>query len=125
MIFGSVMKKLDYENVPRSLQVMESHIRSLQEQLEYTLYNLDSANVTSLDTSVTDITSDNGGISISGDSISLVGTGGEKVIMGKQGDSFRLELAGKGGAPALYLDSRGKIVVGEQAEVYLDCGVWD
>ncbi|MEA4920810.1 MAG: hypothetical protein VB078_07810 [Clostridiaceae bacterium] len=125
MIFGSAMKKLDYENVSRSLQVMESHIRSLQEQLEYTLYNLDSANVTSIDTCVTDITSNNGGISISGGSISLVGSLGEKVIMGNQGDIFRLVLAGKGGIPALYLDSSGRIVVGEQSEIYLDCGVWD
>lgn len=123
MIFGSAMKKLDYGNVPRSLQVMESHIRSLQEQLEYTLYNLDSTNVTSIDTSVTDIAS--GGISISGASISLAGSGGEMVLMGNQGDTFRLVLAGRGGIPALYLDSMGKIVVGEQAEMYLDCGVWD
>ena len=54
MIFGSVMRRLDVSDVAGSLRVMENHIRSLQEQLEYTLYNLDSTNVTELDTNMAD-----------------------------------------------------------------------
>jgi len=125
MIFSGTMKRLDAGNVEQSLRVMESYIRSMQEQLEYTLYNLDSTNITSLDTGLTDIASKGGGINISGESISLSGPGGEKAVLGDQKGRFVLSLAGKGGQPAIYLDSRGRIVVGSQADVYVDGGRWD
>lgn len=125
MIFSGALRKLDAKNVEKSLMIMENHIRSMQEQLEYTLYNLDSTNITSLDTGMTDITSGDGGISITGDCISLTGAAGERVLMGNQGDKFVLSIAGKGGQPAIYLNSRGAIAVGQQAEVSIDCGRWD
>jgi len=125
MIFSNVLRKLDHKNVEQSLRMMENHIRSLQEQLEYTLYNLDSTNIQSLDTALTDIISSQGGINISGDSLILYGGAGEKVVMGAQGGEFQLQLAGKGGQAAIYLDDGGEIVVGSRARIYLDCGSWD
>ena len=125
MIFSSVMGRLDRKNVEKSLGIMENHIRSMQEQLEYTLYNLDSSNITSLDTALTDISSEKGGMTISGESIALTGAGGERVVMGDQGGLFRLELAGRGGVPALWLDGSGNIVIGSRAEIHADCGRWD
>ena len=74
MIFSNTLRKLDYDDVKKSLIVMENHIRSMQEQLEYTLYNLDSANITSLNTDITDIVSTEGGINISGEMVSLKGS---------------------------------------------------
>lgn len=125
MIFGRSMKKLDHNDVRRSLAVMEDHIRSMQEQLEYTLYNLDSTNVQSLDTALTDIISSSGGISISGESISLLGSGDEKVEMGQKGGRFGLAIAGKGGHNAIWLDSLGRVTIGTAAEIHMDCGRWD
>lgn len=125
MIFGSVMRRLDVSDVAGSLRVMENHIRSLQEQLEYTLYNLDSTNVTALDTTVTDIVSPDGGIHISGDGLALYGRQGEKILMGGRDGVFQLQMAGRDGQPAIYLDSSGTIVVGSHARVQLDCGTWD
>ncbi|MDD6315815.1 MAG: hypothetical protein PUB63_02215 [Clostridia bacterium] len=125
MIFGSVMRRLDVSDVAGSLRVMENHIRSLQEQLEYTLYNLDSTNVTELDTNITDIVSSDGGIHISGEGLSLYGRQGEKIVMGGRDGVFQLQIAGRGGQPAIYLDSGGTVVVGSQARIQLDCGTWD
>lgn len=125
MIFSGELRRLDHKNVEQSLRAMENHIRSLQEQLEYTLYNLDSTNIQSLDTALTDIISSQGGINISGDSLMLCGSDGEKIVMGAQGGGFQLQLAGRGGQPAIYLDGSGDIVVGSAAKVYLDCGCWD
>ena len=123
MIFSGVMRRLDTNDTRRSLRIMEDHIRSMQEQLEYTLYNLDSTNVTSIDPGVTSIGGD--GMSISGESLALYGSGGERIVMGRQGSAFRMELAGKGGRSAVYLDGGGRVCVGPEAAVYIDCGTWE
>lgn len=123
MIFSGVMRRLDTNDTRRSLRIMEDHIRSMQEQLEYTLYNLDSTNVTSIDPGVTSIGGD--GMSISGESIALYGSGGERIVMGRQGSAFRMEMAGKGGRSAVYLDGSGRVCVGPEAAVYIDCGTWE
>ena len=116
MIFSGVMRRLDTNDTRRSLRIMEDHIRSMQEQLEYTLYNLDSTNVTSIG---------GDGMSISGESIALYGSGGERIVMGRQGSAFRMEMAGKGGRSAVYLDGSGRVCVGPEAAVYIDCGTWE
>ena len=125
MIFSNTLRKLDYDDVKKSLIVMENHIRSMQEQLEYPLYHLDSANITSLHTDITDIVSTEGGINISGEMVSLKGSRGETVILGGTGGDFRIVLAGTGGSPAIYMGSDGRLVVGSSCEVHLDCGEWD
>ena len=52
-IFTTQLGRLDYTNSARSLRHMANHLRYIQEQLEYTLANLDSSNVTSIETDVT------------------------------------------------------------------------
>ena len=42
---------------PAALQRLANHIRYLQETLEYTLMNLDSSNITEIETDKTDIKS--------------------------------------------------------------------
>ena len=45
--------------------------------------------------------------------------------MGGRDGVFQLQIAGRGGQPAIYLDSGGTVVVGSQARIQLDCGTWD
>ncbi len=125
MIFSGTLRRLDDHDVGRRLSIVENYIRSMQEQLEYTLYNLDSTNITSLDTGVTDITSSGGSINISGELISLRGAKGERAVMGNDGGRFTLELAGEGGRAAIFLDSSGRITVGSGAVINVDGGRWD
>lgn len=124
MIFGSVMQKLNYKDLQKCVATMDNHIRSIQEQLEYTLYNLDSSNIVELDTSVTGIQSGDGGVSISGERLLLAGKNGECVRIGTEGAAFRFEVAGKGGQNVLYLDSDGQLVITRQAKINIDCGRW-
>lgn len=125
MIFSGTLRRLDDQDTTRRLATVENYIRSMQEQLEYTLYNLDSTNITSLDTGVTDITSAGGSINISGEMVSLRGPKGEKAIMGNDGGGFTLELAGEGGRAAIFLDGSGRITVGSAAVINVDGGSWD
>ena len=71
-IFTSQLGRLNYTDTTEAIKAMANHIRYIQEQLEYTLMNLDSSNVTELNTDETNISSSTGGTSFSGDHLKLV-----------------------------------------------------
>lgn len=54
-IFTQSLRKVDVTNPSESIKDMANHIRYIQEQLEYTLMNLDSDNIISIDTDNTQL----------------------------------------------------------------------
>lgn len=54
-IFTQSLRKVDTANPTEAIKSMASHIRYIQEQLEYTLMNLDSSNIISIDTDDTQL----------------------------------------------------------------------
>lgn len=124
-IFTQQLQKIDYANPQESLKRMANHIKYIQEQLEYTLLNLDSRNVTEIDTDKTVIT-DSTGSSTLGSYISLSGANGESFKVGKNASgSFDFVINGKGGTQTLYLDSTGNLIITKHASVTIDGGEWN
>ena len=54
-IFTQSLRKVDFTNPTEAMRDMANHIRYIQEQLEYTLMNLDSSNIISIDTDDTEL----------------------------------------------------------------------
>lgn len=54
-IFTQSLRKFDTANPAEAIKSMANHIRYIQEQLEYTLMNLDSSNIISIDTDDTEL----------------------------------------------------------------------
>lgn len=125
-IFDKQLRKVDYNNPTMAIKMMESHLRYIQEQLEYTLTNLDSSNVTEIETDKTNITSSQGTVNISKDSISLSGKNGESFVAGYNAasGSFAFEVKGKGGTQTLYLSSSGELVITKHTQLSIDGGEW-
>lgn len=124
-IFASQLRRLDYSKPEEALRLMANHIKYIQEQLEYTLTNLDSGNVKELDTDETKFTSDTGNVSFSGNSIELKGSGGEVFNAGLNDKGvFQFKLSGKDGTQILYLTSAGELIITKKATLAIDCGEW-
>lgn len=124
-IFSKQLKKIDYGNPAEALKSMANHIKYIQEQLEYTLMNLDSRNVTEIDTDVTDVTSSSGSVNLTGGSIKLSGKNGEEFSAGQTGSgAFTFSVKGKNGEQTLYMDSDGKLVITKHTNISVDCGEW-
>lgn len=125
-VFTRSLRKIDYSNQQSALKEMENQIRYIQEQLEYTLLNLDSSNITEIDTDSTNITSGSGGVTISKDAISLAGKNGEVFRAGHDASSgqFVFEVRGKDGVQAMFLSSSGEMIITKSAAISIDCGEW-
>ncbi|MBE6961283.1 MAG: hypothetical protein E7445_02385 [Ruminococcaceae bacterium] len=123
-IFTTQLGSVERSEPSDALRRMAAHIRYLQEQLEYTLMNLDSSNITEIETDKTDIRSSDGGASFTGNSIALTGSGGESFTAGTADGVFRFALRGKDGAQMLYLTSDGQLVITGNAAVSVDGGQW-
>lgn len=123
MIFTQQLKKIDPHNVPDALKAMAQHIQYIQEQLEYTLMNLDSSNINEINTNETVIGS-GAGSQIAGDSITFRGTNGEVFEAGVRKGSFVFSVKGKGGVQMMYLTSGGKLVLTNNAALHIDGGTW-
>lgn len=123
-IFTKQLQKVDYTNPTEAVRTMASHIRYIQEQLEYTLMNLDSSNVTEIETDKTTITSSSGNVSL-GSSISLSGRNGESFTAGLNANNvFEFRVKGKNGEQTMYLDSSGHLVITKNTTLSIDCGEW-
>lgn len=124
-VFTKQLGKVNYSNTQEALLAMANHIRYLQEQLEWQLSNLDSSNISEIDTSKTDISSSTGGASIGGDSLTIKGKNGElfEVGIGSNG-VLMFTLNGKNGTQMLYLDNDGKLVLTDNTTVTIDGGEW-
>lgn len=122
-VFTTQLGRIDGTNPAEALRSMANHIRYIQETLEYTLMNLDSSNITEIETDKTDIKSSDGGASFAGNSITLTGSGGESFTAGVSNGAFRFTLKGKNGAQMLYL-SDGQLVITNNAAISVDGGEW-
>lgn len=123
-IFSQQLQRVDAAKPQEAIKKMANHIKYIQEQLEYTLLNLDSRNVIEIDTDKTTITDSTGNNSI-GSYISLAGPSGESFKVGKNEDGgFDFEINGKGGTQTLYLDSEGKLIITRHATITVDGGTW-
>ncbi len=123
-IFTQSLRKVDLANPTEAIKEMANHIRYIQEQLEYTLMNLDSSNVTEIDTDQTNIGSGTGGSSLTGNSITLNGNDGESFEAGVVKNVFRFTVKGKSGAQIMYLTSDGQLVITNHATIHVDGGEW-
>lgn len=122
-IFTQSLRKIDEAKPQEAIKIMANHIKYIQEQLEYTLHNLDSENISEIDTDKTVVTDSTGSNSL-GSYISLSGANGESFTVGKNPKGqFEFVIKGKNGT-AMYLDSSGNISITGQANLTIDGGVW-
>lgn len=123
-IFTKSLQSIDGANPQEALKKMANHIKYIQEQLEYTLLNLDSRNVIEIDTDKTSITDSTGSSSI-GSYISLTGKNGESFKVGKNSDGgFDFVINGKDGTQTLFLDSEGNLIITKHTSITVDGGEW-
>lgn len=123
-IFERSLQRIDTSNPQEAIKKMATHIMYLQEQLEYTLLNLDSRNITEIDIDETTITDSSGNANI-GSYIRLTGTNGESFTVGKNSSGkFEFTINGAKGTQTLYLDSSGNLVITRHANLTIDGGEW-
>lgn len=123
-IFTQSLRKADWANPAEAIKEMANHIRYIQEQLEYTLMNLDSSNVTEIDTSTTSIASSTGGANLSGDSVKMSGGKGEMFEVGTVNNTFRFTLKGNNGEQIMYMTGDGRLVITNNTTINVDGGEW-
>ena len=124
MIFAQQLQKIDPTNGPDAIKKMANHIKYIQEQLEYTLLNLDSRNINEIDVEKTTII-DNTGTTNTGSHIHFTGTNGESFTVGKNASGkFEFSVKGKDGKQTIWLDSSGKLNITEIANLTIDGGEW-
>lgn len=123
-IFTQSLQRIDYNNPQDALKKMATHIKYIQEQLEYTLFNLDSRHITEIDTDNTTITDSTGTTSI-GSYINLTGSNGESFKVGRNNKGqFEFSINGKSGTQTIYLNSSGELVITEHTSLTIDGGEW-
>ena len=123
-IFTQSLQKIDTANPQEAIKKMANHIKYLQEQLEYTLFNLDSRNIVEIDTDKTTVTDSTGSTSI-GSSIYLTGKNGESFSVGKNKDGiFEFSITGADGTQNIFLDSSGQLIITKHTNITIDGGDW-
>jgi hypothetical protein len=123
-IFTQSLQKIDNNNPQEAIKKMANHIKYIQEQLEYTLLNLDSRNINEIDIDKTTITDSTGSTSI-GSYINLTGTNGESFTVGKNNKGqFEFAVKGKDGRQLMYLNSSGELIITERTNLTIDGGEW-
>lgn len=123
-IFTQSLQKIDASNPVDAIKKMANHLQYIQEQLEYTLLNLDSGNINEIDIDKTTISDSTGTTSI-GSYISIIGANGEAFKAGKnERGQFEVSIRGKGGIQMMYLDSNGKLVLTGETNLTVDGGEW-
>lgn len=123
-IFTQSLNRIDAEKPQEAIKKMANHIKYIQEQLEYTLLNLDSRNIVEIDTDKTTVTDSTGNTSI-GSSIHLAGKNGESFTVGKNSSGdFEFSVTGAKGVQTLYMDSSGNLIITKHANLTIDGGEW-
>ena len=123
-IFAQSLQKIEPTNPQDAIKKMANHIKYLQEQLEYTLLNLDSRNINEIDVNKTNITDSTGSTAI-GSFIYLTGANGESFTVGKNPQGkFEFAVKGKDGKQTLYLNSSGELIITEHTNLTIDGGEW-
>ena len=123
-IFTQSLQKIDVANTQDAIKKMANHIRYIQEQLEYTLLNLDSRNIAEIDTDKTAIGDSSGSTNL-GSYISITGANGENFSVGKKlSGKFEFVVKSKGGDKVLFLDSSGELIITKSVNLTIDGGTW-
>ena len=122
-IFTQSLQKIDENNPQDAVKKLYNHIKYIQEQLEYTLLNLDSQNINEIDTDKTVITDSTGDTNI-GSSIYLAGTKGEFVKIGKSASGFAFTVTGANRKQMIYMDRLGRLIITENVNLTVDGGEW-
>ena len=123
-IFTQSLQKIDAANPTDAIKKMANHIKYIQEQLEYTLFNLDSRNISEIDVDKTTITDSTGTTNISS-FIYITGPNGESFTVGKAPTGkFEFAVKGKNGTQTMYLDSLGDLIITKHANLTIDGGEW-
>ena len=124
MIFTQSLQKIDADKPQEAIKKMANHIKYIQEQLEYTLHNLDSRNINEIDTDKTTISDSTGSTSI-GSFIYIKGDNGESFTVGKNNKGkFEFTVKGKDGVQLMYLDSVGNFNITNNTNLAIDGGEW-
>lgn len=123
-IFTQSLQRIDETNPQDAVKKMANHIKYLQEQLEYTLHNLDSGNINEIDVDKTTIVDSTGTTNISS-FIYITGSNGESFTVGKNpSGQFEFSVKGKGGTQTLYMNSSGELNITQSANLTIDGGEW-
>lgn len=123
-IFTQSLQRIDVTNPQEALKKMANHIKYIQEQLEFTLLNLDSRNIIEIDTDQT-VIGDSTGTTNIGSYIHLTGNRGERFAVGKNANGdFVFILNGKNGESVMYLDSEGDLIIPKRTRLIIDGGEW-
>lgn len=120
-IFNIPIANIDESNPQKALRQMWKYMKTLEEQLEYKLVNLDSTNVKEISTDETTITS-NGNQVLSGDLINL-SNGKYNFKAGASGNEFLFELTNGNGEKVFYMLD-GNLVISRYANINIDGGTW-
>lgn len=125
-VFTQQLGKVNTQDTQLALRQMANHIRYIQEQLEYTLTNLDSSNITEIETDKTDITSSTGSMNLGSSLISLSADTGETFRVGKDTATgkFVFEVKGKNGTQYMHVNGNGDFIITKNATLSIDCGTW-
>lgn len=123
-IFEKSLPRIDESNPQDALKKFANHLKYIQEQLEYTLLNLDSRNITEIDTDKT-VISDSSGTTSIGSYINLAGRNGEAFKVGKNAKGkFEFVVNGADGSQTMYIDSSGNLVITRHTNLTIDGGEW-
>ena len=123
-IFTQSLQRIDYSNPQEAVKKMANHIKYIQEQLEYTLLNLDSRNINEIDVNQTTITDTTGSTTI-GSFLFYSGKDGQSFAVGKDpSGKFVFDVKGKGGKQTMYLNSSGELIITEHTSLTVDGGEW-
>ena len=123
-IFTQSLQRIDESKPQEAIKKMANHIKYIQEQLEYTLLNLDSRNINEIDIDKTTITDSTGSTNI-GSFIYLTGQNGESFTVGKNNKGqFEFSVKGRGGIQTMYLNSSGELIITEHTNLTIDGGEW-
>ena len=123
-IFTQSLQRIDYNNPQDAIKKMVNHIKYIQEQLEYTLLNLDSGNITEIDIDKTTIGDSTGTTNI-GSYINLAGSNGESFKVGRNSKGrFEFSICGKNGTRAIFLDENGELQITSNTILTVDGGDW-
>lgn len=124
MIFTQSLQRIDASNPTEAIKKMANHIKYIQEQLEYTLTNLDSNNIIEIDTDKT-VVGDSEGSTNLGSFISIKGENGESFTVGKNLDgNFEFTIRGKDKTQMMRIDENGQLIITGNTYLAIDGGEW-
>lgn len=123
-IFTRSLQSVEKLTPQEAVKKMANHIKYIQEQLEYTLHNLDSQHIKEIDTDSTTITGNVANTGV-GSFIYLTGENGESFTAGKNPKGqFEFVVNGKGGKQTMYLNSSGELIITEHTNLTINGGDW-